>query len=242
MRAVEDQTDLDALTPEDVESATFPEQEYGYEKIRVDAFLHAIAERLRALLREIDIAEVKVQQPLLGVGREIGALLHDSHEAAEELRNTARLEATTLLQEAERTLAQARKEAERTEKDARKMSDALMAEAQAEVDRLHEDAERTKHNTIAEGVVIRREAERDAKGIRADGQREARNVIADATGRAESRALELQKRIRRLQETEEALRARVQSVTDHLKKLEGRARGRSGKAPAPSEDPGPQPT
>ena len=131
MRAVDDQADLDPLAPEDVESATFPEQEYGYEKMHVDAFLHAVAERLRALLREIDIAEVKVRQPLLGVGREIGALLQDSHEAAEELRNTARLEATTLLQEAERTLAQAQKEAARTEKDARRMSDALIAEAQA---------------------------------------------------------------------------------------------------------------
>ncbi len=240
MRVVEESADLDALTPEDVESATFPEQEYGYEKMHVDAFLHAIAERLRALLREIDIAEVKVRQPLLGVGREIGALLHDSHEAAEELRNTARLEASTLLQEAERTLAQAQKEAERIEKEARKTSDALKADAQAEVDRLHADAERTKHNATAEGVVIRREAERDAKEIRADGQREARNVIADATGRSENRALELQTRIRRLQETEEALRARVLGVTDHLKKLEGRARSRSGK-PAPTEDPGSQP-
>ena len=240
MRAVEDQADLDALTPEAVESATFPEQEYGYEKMHVDAFLHAIAERLRALMREIDIAEVKVQQPLLGVGREIGSLLQDSHEVAEELRNSARLEATTLLQEAERTLAQAQKEAERTENDARRMSDALTAKAQAEVDRLHEDAERTKHSAIAEGVVIRREAERDAKGIRADGQREARDVIADATGRAKSRVLELQTRIRRLQETEEALRARVQSVTDQLKKLEDRARGRSDRGAAPSEDPGSQ--
>ncbi|MGI8708891.1 MAG: DivIVA domain-containing protein [Actinomycetota bacterium] len=221
---VEDQTSLDPLTPDEVESASFPEQEYGYEKMRVDAFLHAVAERLRALLRELDIAEVKVEQPLLGVGREIGSLLHESHEAAEELLTTARMEAATLLQDADRMLAQAKKEVERTEREASRRAEALVSDAQAEVDRLRSEASRAKHNATAESVVIRREAERHAKEIRAEAQREGRNVIADATGRAEATARELETRIRRLQEAEEVLRARVQGASDRNKKPEVRPR------------------
>lgn len=217
---VEDQAGTDALTPDEIESATFPEQEYGYEKMHVDAFLHAVAERVRALLRDLDIAELKVEQPLLGVGKEIGSLLHDSHEAAEELVTTARIEAATFLQDAEKTLAQAHKEAERSEKEASRRADALVSDAQAEVDRLKSDASRAKHNATAEGVIIRREAEREAKEIRADAQREARSVIADATGRAESRTRELETRIRRLQEAEEVLRSRAQVATQRVKKLE----------------------
>ena len=219
---VEDQTSLEALTPDAVESASFPEREYGYEKMHVDAFLHAVAERLRGLSRELDIAEVKVEQPLLGLGREIGSLLQESHEAAEELLTSARMEAATLLQDAERTLAHAQKEVERTEKEASRRADALVSEAKAEVDRLRSEASRAKHNATAESVVIRREAERHAKEIRAETQREGRNVIADATGRAEATARELEARIRRLQEAEGALRARVQSASDHVKKPEAR--------------------
>jgi len=132
------------------------------------------------------------------------------------------MEAATLLQDAERTLAHAQKEVERTEKEASRRADALVSEAKAEVDRLRSEASRAKHNATAESVVIRREAERHAKEIRTEAQREGRNVIADATGRAEATARELEIRIRRLQEAEEALRARVQTASDRVKKHEVR--------------------
>ncbi len=119
-------------------------------------------------------------------------------------------------------LAQARKEVERTEREASRRAEALVSDAQAEVDRLRSGASRAKHNATAESVVIRREAERHAKEIRAEAQREGRNVIVDATGRGEATARELEARIRRLQDAEEALRARVQSASGRVKEPEAR--------------------
>jgi cell division initiation protein len=95
------------LTPTDIQRQSFSSRFRGFDRDEVRAFLAAVAEEMAALQREKDGTEQQLRHLELIVGehREREAILKNTlltaQKAAEDIRETARKEADTVVKQAE---------------------------------------------------------------------------------------------------------------------------------------------
>lgn len=216
---VSEPTIPEALSPDDIEKASFHTVKDGYDKDEVEVFLHAVATDVRALKGEVESARLGSHRPYDALGREMGALMQHAHDAAAHVRKTAENEATTILQKAQHDAAKARQEAEQLKKKYETEKLIARDEALAAVDRLREQAEQQRQMAEAEGNILHQEARRSAKRLQDDAKKKAGEIIATATSESHARAAEAERRLRRLQEFETKLRRRIEFLTAKLQAL-----------------------
>lgn len=126
---------MDAITPEDIERARFQVAFRGYETQKVDAFLQGAAESYRLALKDAS------ENAYRNLGQEIGQLLQDAKNTAEDIRRKAQEDASTLRAEAEREATRVRSEADQ---EAREITARAEREQERRVRKAEEDIARLK--------------------------------------------------------------------------------------------------
>ncbi len=92
---------LELLTPEQVESTSFPDADRGYDRTHVDAFVLEIARQLRYLAEQFAALDERSAAPYMRVGREMAELLDHGRKVGEGITARAREEAATMTKAAE---------------------------------------------------------------------------------------------------------------------------------------------
>lgn len=233
----------DALTPEEIEATSFPSGEAGYDRLHVDAFVRTIAAQVRHLQRELDVALERGEAPYRAAGKEIGDLIQNAKERAEELVNDAASTAERMMKDAHTEVMVRRQEADAIHKRALsaqretdRARDRIVSEAQAEAAAIAQRARALKRHSEAEARVIVQEAERDArrlkKGAKDQARAEAEKVRAAAEREHAELSSRLENRIRALRKAEATLGRRVAALkADHAAASGG----------GPSDDPAASP-
>lgn len=205
----------DMLTPEEIENTSFPDGQFGYDRLHVDAFLRTVAAQIRRLQRDLELALERSEAPYRAAGKEIGDLIHKAKQRAEELVNDAE-------DSAHRIVTSARKEAEEraeqtvaAEQEARRTGDRILSEARAEAEALVERARQIKSRVEAESRIALQEVERDARRLKQEAKNEADAARSVAERQRVETAAQLERRIRALREAESALRQRVATLKAH---------------------------
>ncbi len=212
------------FSPEDIERKHFLPALRGYDREQVDAFLRAVADEYRTVLRELELARedgtrARSTDDELGlVGEHVERILRVAAQSAQEIRAASEEEAATLRAEAQRQLeagrqvmADATGESDRAASEAvktalrREEAERLWEEAaatEADAVRLREEAQRLRENAEQEAAQLRRTAEAYVGKLREEAQR-FREEAAQVLEAAEREAAGLRK---------EAERARQESV------------------------------
>ena len=191
--------------PEEIESVRFPITSPGYDEVEVEGFLKRLADDIRILTAELDVARARAERPFLEAGREVGDLLQRSHDIAEKLVRDSEMNAARILQEAETSADETREGADKDARRNRKEAEVILSEARSEAARLKEQADHHLRLGQAEVTVARREAHRDAKELRAQAKKEVERAREQARAELE----EVAKRIRRLRATEAELQQQI---------------------------------
>lgn len=235
----------DALSPDDVEKASFGTGENGYDKDEVDVFLRAVAAEMRSLESKLATASLAAERPYEALGRKMGQLLQHATDSALRVRKAADIEAKTLLQDAQRVTKKALEEAHELKRSSKSEASLVLEEAHAAADRIRAQVEQTRRLAEAEASLLRQDAHRAAKRIKDEAKQRAQETKAGAEFDAAERSKEVERRLRRLQELEVALQSRVVSLKKELESLTAEAEKRAP-APEPASDrgadaPGPAP-
>lgn len=204
----------DALSPEDIEKATFSIVENGYDRDEVEVFLHATADDMRGLLRHTS------QRPYESLGQEMGALLQHAHDAAATVRKAADTEAGRVLQEAHQASKRAETEAAQLKGRAEAEASMIREEALEEAERIKREATKIHHLAEAEASLKRQDLDREARRVKEEIRREAADIRAAAEGDARTRLRESERRLRQLQEAEITMRKRIGQLTDQMRGVE----------------------
>jgi DivIVA domain-containing protein len=169
-----------ALTPEQLETASFTRVKNGYDAAQVDQFLKWVAAELRSS-DDFERAGDEVAEALRGMH----SLLAEMKRSAEEDIERSRLEAGKAAAD---LLSEAQKEAERLRTDAQLHHDQLISEAEASARRSIEDAEARARRSVEEAETRRAEAEQAAEAadftVRAK-RKEIDDYVVSLTARAE---------------------------------------------------------
>ncbi|HYY45128.1 MAG TPA: DivIVA domain-containing protein [Actinomycetota bacterium] len=121
-------------SPDDFKGA-FRTRVLGYDRADVDAFLSELAADYAAALAELEALKQRPAEPDAGIGEEIGKIVRQAREAAENLRTQAEQQTARILEEAER------ESANRVEAATREAEN-IVAQARAQVEHLYEMQER----------------------------------------------------------------------------------------------------
>lgn len=222
----------EAMSPEDIESARFTPAQEGYDRDEVEVFLKGVAAEMRALQREIPKAS---DRPYYDMGREVAGLLQHAHDSALHIKKEAEEEAALVLQEAQRASKRARDEAEQATKRAEKEATTVREEAYAAAERYKEQAENAHRRAEAERSIAAQEAHREAKRLRDEAKRKAHDLLSRAKADAADRTAESERRLRRLQEADVAMRRRAALLQAKLDELTDKVRAALPEEPAPDE-------
>lgn len=223
----------DALSPDDIEKAKFSITESGYDKDEVEVFLRATAADIRALLQHNSL------RPYEALGRDMGALMQQAHDAAAEVRKAADTEAARVLQEAHKASRRAEDDAAKLNRAAQSEASIIHQEALEAAERIKRQAERSHGLAEAEASLMRQDLHRSAKRVKEEAKKEAAEIRAAAVADARERTRESERRLRKLQEAEVKMRNRIEDLTGRIRALEQEA---ATAAPAPEEAPGPEPS
>ena len=212
------------LTPEQIENTTFPVSPHGYEPAHVEAFLRNLAQQVRDLERAIELAELKASKPFEATGKHIGDLMQRAHELAEMARTEAKLEAATTVQAARKEADRLRAQADEVLRDARRQADELVAAAQREADQMRDKLLRARQRIQAEAAVLKQQAQREAGHIISTAKKKAAEAATNAARRAEERKRELELKVIALKEKEQAMRARLATLSAQARALQASTR------------------
>lgn len=169
------------LTPEEIETTTFPSSLRGYDRDAVDFFLQDVAAAFEAALNEGQAARETRQKPYQSLGEEMGDLLQHAKDSADQTRREAESAASATMRSAEeaasRTRAEAEQQAALTLAHAEKEAAARIEEAAETVEQLEtmeqeSRAELRRLRVELEGVVEQLrslEPSDDTAGLRAVG-------------------------------------------------------------------------
>ena len=209
----------DQLSPEEIETASFPDSREGYDKARVESFLKTVAEEVRVLQRKLELADERAGRPYAAAGMEIGDLLQHAVDVAGTVESRANAEAARTLQDARKAASDLRHEAESLKQRAEQEADALRRETRAEAAHLKEQWSRMRRTAEAELSVTKQQAEREARAMRQEARHEAEAIrTSSEQAREELRALE--QKVMRLQEAEVVLRRKLKGLAEQRRKLE----------------------
>jgi DivIVA domain-containing protein len=218
----------DALTPDEIENARFTTSADGYDRDEVEVFLKSVAADVRALLRAVPRDSEK---PYYEVGHELADLIRHAQDAAEHIKKGAEEEAALLLQDAQRTAKRARDEAEQTTKRAEKEASVVREEAFAAAERYREQAEKSRRLAEAERSIAEQERRRETKRLKEESRRQAQEILARAKEEAAERTSDSERRLRRLQEAEVAMRRRATLMRAKLDELTGQVKAAQAGTP-----------
>lgn len=227
---MDDSLDGDDLSPEDIERTIFSITENGYDRDEVEVFLRATAAEIRALL------QYKSQRPYAALGREMGALMQQAHDAAAHVRKDANTEGARILQEAHRALKRAKDEVAQLKRQAQSEASMIREEAIQSAERIKEQAEKTLGLAEAEASLMRQDFHRAARRVKEEAKQKAAEIRAAAEADAHERTRESERRLRRLQEAEMTMRNRIDDLASRIGTLEQEAES----APAPEGSPDPE--
>jgi DivIVA domain-containing protein len=205
---------MTAMSPEEIETASFPTRADGYDRGSVEEFLKRVADAFRR-----GGEESLGVDPYRRLGKDVGALLQHAHEAAERMRQEAEQALWVAEREAQTTVESARQEAARLTKEAQRRAEEVRSRAQAEADELIDDAEKLKRLARADATVVAREAKRAAEQVREEALRDAERKLAAAQEDARLRTEKSERRVRRLQDLEFALSQRLNAAQAKLHTL-----------------------
>jgi colicin import membrane protein len=222
----------EAMSPEDIENARFTPAQDGYDRDEVEVFLKSVAAEMRALRREIPKVS---DRPYHDMGREVADLLQHAHDSALHIKKVAEEEAALVLQEAQRASKRARDEAEQATKRAEKEASAVREEAYAAAERYKDQAEKAHRLADAERSIAAQEAHREAKRLRDEAKRKAHELVSRAKAEAAERTADSERRLRRLQEADVAMRRRAALLQAKLEELTGKIRTAQAETPVPDE-------
>jgi colicin import membrane protein len=207
------------LSPDDIEKATFTATHGGYDPDEVAVFLKLVADDMRALIRKQETAEMASERPYHALGREIADLMEAANEAAMRGKKLAETEAANILQEAHKSSRRDREEAQQVRRRAEQEALVVRDEAHAAAERLTYQAEQARRLAEAEGQILQQEARRDIKRIKEEAREYAAKTKATADFEARERTRESEQRVRRLQRAEMTLRGRIQALKARLDEL-----------------------
>ena len=222
----------DALTPEEIENARFTTSADGFDRDEVEVFLKSVANDVRALLRAVPKDS---QQPYYEVGHKLADLIRHAQDSAEHIKKGAEEEAALLLQDAQRTAKRARDEAEQVTKRAEKEAAVVREEAFAAAERYREQAEKSRRLAEAERSIAEQERRRETKRLKDESRRQAQEILARAKAEAAERASESERRLRRLQEAEVAMRRRATLMRAKLDELTNKVKAVQAGTPGPEQ-------
>jgi DivIVA domain-containing protein len=222
----------EAMSPEDIENARFTRAQDGYDRDEVEVFLKSVAAEMRALRREIPSVS---DRPYYDLGGEVADLLQHAHDSALHIKKKAEEEAALVLQEAQRASKRAREEAEQATKRAEKEATVVREEAYAAAERYKEQAEKAHRLADAERSIAAQEAHREGKRLRDEAKRKAQELVSRAKADAAERTADSERRLRRLQEADVAMRRRAALLQAKLDELSGKLREAQTESPAPDE-------
>lgn len=218
----------DALTPEEIERTSFPDDEGGYNRLHVDAFVRTMAAQIRRLQRELEVALERGEAPYRAAGKEIGDLIQNANERAAELVADALETSERMIKDAHNEVMVRRQEADTLHKraltaqrDADRARDRIISEAQAQAAAMVERVTAFKRHSEAEARVIVQQAEREVRRLKKDAKQEAKQEGDKARAAVEREHAELasrlEDRIRALRNAEATLTRRVAALkTDHV--------------------------
>jgi DivIVA domain-containing protein len=192
-------TTPDRLSPESVVGTTFTSAFRGFDQDEVRAFLHRMAELLRAaetreaeLRSQLEAAEQRASTPVPldeanlaeALGEETARILVAARQAAADIRAKAEESAQTLVREAQDEATRLRREAddvlrERTTQ-AETAAASIRQSAEDDATRKLTDAERRLADVVAEAEQMRLDAGDEAARIRAEAETDAAEVRDEA--------------------------------------------------------------
>jgi len=203
-----------AISPEDIERATFSTSKHGYDTDEVEVFLQTVAADMRALLK------YRSDRPYEGFGQEMGALMQHAHEAAAQVRKSADAEALGILRDARAAAARAREEAAQITRRAESEASFLREESALAADHIKAEAEKARRLAEAESAITQQELYRAAKRVKSEARMKASEILAAAEAEAKQRTLDSERRLRRLQEAEMLMRRRIEALSAKLEALQ----------------------
>jgi DivIVA domain-containing protein len=218
----------DGMTPEEIENVRFTISTEGYDRDEVEVFLKGVAADVRALQRAIPKDS---ERPYYDVGHELADLIRHAQDSAMHIKKAAEEEAALLLQDAQRTSKRARDEAEQTTKRAEKEASVVREEAFAAAERYREQAEQSRRLAEAERSIAEQERKRDLKKLKDESRRQAQEIISRAKTEAAERTNESERRLRRLQEAEAAMRRKATMMRAKLDELTGEVKAARAREP-----------
>ena len=232
------------ITPRDIREARFRTVLRGLDRAEVEAMLETVAGRLEHLEAERQklITQVKERQgrdlesEFENLGREVSAILQSAREAAESMRERAKLDAakwrSEAMEETDRSRREAAADAEALRRDAWVTGSELLEQGAAAAEAMRAAAER-------DVLTIMGEAERESHRLTSGARRESEDVVrnatveaekihADATSRrdeiidtANRQAAAAQERTRALEQRRDELLDELEKVRSTLTRLEG---------------------
>jgi DivIVA domain-containing protein len=118
----------DALSPEELEGATFSVALRGYDRDEVDAFLKSLGDQLRESNR------MRSERLYETLGEEMGGLLQHARDSADEMIAEAKADATRMREEARQEAEQVRAQARADAEEARRLADTDAADTRSKAD------------------------------------------------------------------------------------------------------------
>jgi DivIVA domain-containing protein len=202
------------LTPEEIESASFPARGRGYDRKAVHEFLARVAHEYRSALQT-----ARESEPYRAVGREVGEFLQHARDTADDMRARADQELLAARREAESIVDRAGQEADRLTREGEREAATARARAEHQVERARAEAERAQSHARSYATVVEREAKRAAAQIRDQAESEAEEVRAAARRDARAEIDRIERRVRQLQGVERSLAQRVNAAEENAESL-----------------------
>ena len=155
----------ETLSAKDIERAEFSTSLRGYDRDEVEAFLRTVADEHRRLSEDLDSSRSSAEKPYHKLGAEMGVLLQNAKDAADQItkkaeedakqaRQEAKQQATAIKEKAQREAAEikqaAQYDASERVKDAERRVDELMEAQRDARQRLHDI--QVEIRTVMEGV------------------------------------------------------------------------------------------
>jgi DivIVA domain-containing protein len=141
------------LSADNVEAQSFSSARRGYEKAEVDAYLHSLAEEIRAY------QAASTERLYQNLGEEMGGLLQHARDSADAMLKEAEEEAAATRHKAERDAHETRAEAQRQADEIRAAADADATERMKQADDKVRNLEGIETETRNRLAALRQEVE-----------------------------------------------------------------------------------
>lgn len=232
------------LSSNQIRSAQFRSAIRGVDRVEVEAFLNAVADRIDELETAHQTLSAQIgettsrdlESEFDAVGREVGGILQAAREASDAMRDRASQDAakwrTEAVAESEEARRDAATDAEAMRRDAWTTGTELLQQSEVEATEFREQSERDVLTTMGE-------AEREAHRLTSGARREAEDLLRGATMDAEKtisdaakrrddlidqanrQASAAQERTRALEQRRDELLDELENVRSTLTTLEG---------------------